>query len=87
MRGIVPWTLVLLAGCASGTSSSSSGTSSADGGRCDTIAEEIRQAAIKRGYDGDGDGIPDAKGVCESTNATIQTDFAKACADLKACGG
>lgn len=51
--------------------------------KADTVAAEIRSAAIKRGYDGDGDGVPDAKGVCGSTNPTIQKDFGNACATLK----
>lgn len=51
--------------------------------KADTVATEIRSAAIKRGYDGDGDGVPDAKGVCGSTNATIQKDFGNACTTLK----
>jgi hypothetical protein len=51
--------------------------------KADTVATEIRTAAIKRGYDGDGDGVPDAKGVCGSTNPTIQKDFANACATLQ----
>jgi len=72
--------LMVLCAC-SGTT-----TSQAD---CDKIASDIRTAAIKRGYDGDGDGDgrPDALGVCGSTNAQIQKDFGKACADLKACNG
>jgi hypothetical protein len=51
--------------------------------KADTVANEIRSAAIKRGYDGDGDGVPDAKGVCGSSNATIQKDFGNACNTLK----
>ena len=47
------------------------------------MASEIRGAALKRGYDGDGDGRPDAQGVCGSTNATIQKDFGNACLTLK----
>lgn len=51
--------------------------------KADTVAGEIRNAAIKRGYDGDGDGVPDAKGVCGSSDATIQRDFGNACTTLK----
>lgn len=51
--------------------------------KADTVATEIRNAAIKRGYDGDGDGVPDAKGVCGSSSADIQRDFGNACATLK----
>jgi len=47
------------------------------------VAREIRDAAVKRGYDGDNDGTPDAKGVCGSSNATIQKDFGNACTTLK----
>jgi hypothetical protein len=73
--------LALVVALACGVAACSSGSSS----DCSGVAEEIRQAAIKRGYDGDGDGQPDAKGVCGSTNPTIQKDFANACARLKAC--
>jgi hypothetical protein len=51
--------------------------------KADSVAAEIRTAAIKRGYDGNGDGVPDAIGVCGSTNAAIQKDFGSACATLK----
>jgi hypothetical protein len=51
--------------------------------KADSVAREIRDAAVKRGYDGDNNGVPDAKGVCTDTNATIQKDFSNACATLK----
>lgn len=51
--------------------------------KADTVATEIRNAAIKRGYDGDGDGTPDARGVCGSSDPTIQRDFGTACTTLK----
>ncbi len=51
--------------------------------KADTVATEIRDAAIRRRYDGDGDGVPDAKGVCGSTNAGVQKDFGSACATLQ----
>lgn len=51
--------------------------------KADSVADEIRDAAIRRGYDGDGDGTPDAKGVCGSSNPTIQRDFANACGTLR----
>lgn len=44
---------------------------------CDAIADDIRTAAARRNLD--------TRGICNSTNATIQQDFGKACADLKAC--
>lgn len=43
--------------------------------KADSVAAEIRTAAIKRGYDGDHNGIPDAKGVCSDTNPQIHADF------------
>ena len=52
---------------------------------CDSIEQEIRDGAIKRGYDGDGDGAPDAKGVCGSVNESIKKDFSAICADLVEC--
>ncbi len=67
--------LVVVLGC-------SSSSSKAD---CDKVAEEIRLAAIKRGYDGDGDGTPDAKGVCQSKDPAVQRDFANACRTLNDC--
>ncbi len=65
---------------------SACGSGSSDGARCGPLAEEIRRAAIQRGYDGDKDGQPDAMGICTSTDPVIQRDFGKACADLKTCG-
>lgn len=63
-------------GCSSGTSS----------GDCASIRNEIHDAAIKRGYDGDKNGIPDDKGICEDTTTPgIQRDFANACAKLRSC--
>jgi hypothetical protein len=51
--------------------------------KADSVAKEIRDAAVKRGYDGDGDGRADAKGVCNDPNSTIQRDFGNACSTLK----
>ena len=74
-RAVVGVAVCVIVGC-------SGKSSSAD---CGAIEDEIRAAAIKRGYDGDGDGVPDAKGVCGSTNAAVQKDFASACERLRAC--
>ncbi len=52
---------------------------------CDKIEQEIRDAAIRRGFDGDNDGVPDAKGVCGSVNEQIKKDFSAACTDLVEC--
>jgi hypothetical protein len=51
--------------------------------KADGNAAQIRSSAIQRGYDGDGDGVPDAKGVCGSSDPTIQKDFSTACTTLK----
>jgi hypothetical protein len=51
--------------------------------KADAVAAEIRAAAIKRGYDGDHNGVPDAKGVCSDTNAQIHADFNSACTTLQ----
>lgn len=58
--------------------------------KADAVASSIREAALKprpptypNGYDGDGDGRADAKGICTSTDATIQKDFGNACKTLK----
>ncbi len=51
--------------------------------KADSVAGEIRNAAIKRGYDGDRNGVPDAKGVCSDPNPTIHADFNKACTTLQ----
>jgi hypothetical protein len=51
--------------------------------KADSVAREIRDAAVKRGYDGDKNGVPDAKGVCTDTTPAIQKDFSNACATLK----
>lgn len=51
--------------------------------KADSVAKEIRDAAVKRGYDGDANGSPDAKGVCNDTNPTIVKDFGGACKTLK----
>lgn len=72
---------VTLVACSSGTTSSGAD----GGGDCNAIADEIRDAAIKRGYDGNKDGMPDGQGVCADTDAQIQKDFATACARVKAC--
>jgi len=42
----------------------------------------IRNAAIQRGFDGNGDGVADALGVCRSSIPSIQRDFSAACAAL-----
>ncbi len=68
---------VLLCSCA--------GSASGSGGDCDAIEREIHDAAIRRGYDGNRDGVPDSTGICSDPNATIQRDFGKACADLRNC--
>lgn len=75
---VAPLLFALLVGCSSG-----SGSSSLDGGpsgpssKCDAIAEDIRQAASKRGYAG--------ADVCADTTPAIQKDFSPACANLAAC--
>ncbi len=51
--------------------------------KANSVAGEIRDAAIRRSYDGDGDGRPDAKGVCNDTSAAVVKDFGNACATLK----
>jgi hypothetical protein len=51
--------------------------------KADSVAREIRDAAVKRGYDGDKNGVPDAKGVCTDTTPSIQKDFSNACATLQ----
>lgn len=51
--------------------------------KADSVAREIRDAAVKRGYDGDKNGVPDAKGVCSDSSAAIQKDFSNACTTLK----
>ncbi len=51
--------------------------------KADSVAGEIRTAAIKRGYDGDHNGIPDAKGICSDTNPQIVLDFSSACTTLQ----
>ena len=82
MRYLVVVLLGLLA-CTAGTSSSgSSGPSS----ECQKITSEVRDAAVKLGYDGDRDGVPDDKVICEDKDPTIQKDFQVACAErLRAC--
>jgi hypothetical protein len=51
--------------------------------KADSVAAEIRNAAIKRGYDGDHNGVPDAKGVCSDPTPTIRADFSSACTTLQ----
>jgi hypothetical protein len=51
--------------------------------KADSVAGEIRNAAIKRGYDGDHNGVPDAKGVCSDPTPTIHADFNNACTTLQ----
>ena len=51
--------------------------------KADSVASEIRTAAIKRNYDGNHDGVPDAIGVCSDTNAQIHADFNSACTTLQ----
>lgn len=51
--------------------------------KANSVAGEIRSAAIKRSYDGDKNGIPDGKGVCSDTDPTIHDAFGNACATLK----
>ncbi len=75
---VAPLFFVLLLGCSSGSGSSSlDGGSSGPSSKCDAIAEDIRQAATKRGYAG--------ADVCADTMPAIQKDFASACANLAAC--
>ncbi len=74
MKLVIALALVIL-GCSSGSSS----------GDCDAIGDEIRAEAIKRNFDGNNDGKPDAEGVCTSTRPDIQRDFAASCAKLKEC--
>jgi hypothetical protein len=66
--------VVLLVGCSSGSSGSSASTSS---GTCDGKAEEIRQAAQKRGLT--------VEDVCEDKTPAVQKEFGAACAELAAC--
>ena len=66
------WTVPLLA-----LSSACSNEKAEKERECEDIAAEIRKAADARG-------IPQ-QGVCNSTNPTIQKDFADACARLKRC--
>ena len=58
--------------------------------KADSVASSIRDAALKprlpnypNGYDGNGDGKPDAIGICTSTDPTIVKDFSTACQTLK----
>lgn len=51
--------------------------------KADSVASEIRAAAIKRGYDGDHNGVPDAIGICSDTNPQIHADFNSACTTLQ----
>jgi hypothetical protein len=51
--------------------------------KADSVAAEIRTAAIKRGYDGDHNGVPDAKGICTDSNPQIRADFNSACTTLQ----
>jgi hypothetical protein len=71
------WLLAATVACSSGSSGSA-----AD---CDGIADRIRDRALRIGYDGDRDGAPDAKGVCNDTDATIRRDFGADCDALRAC--
>jgi hypothetical protein len=75
---VAPLLFVLLLGCSSGSGSTSlDGGSSGSSSKCDAIADDIRQAATKRGYSGSD--------VCADTTPAIQKDFASACANLAAC--
>lgn len=51
--------------------------------KADSVASQIRAAAIKRNYDGNHDGVPDAIGICSDTNPQIKADFTGACTTLK----
>jgi hypothetical protein len=51
--------------------------------KADSVARSIRDAAIKRGYDGNKDGIPDASGVCTDQTPAIKKDFTDACTTLQ----
>ena len=69
---VAPLFFVLLLGCSSGSGSSSldggSSGSSGSSSKCDAIAEDIRQAATKRGYAGAdvcADRAGDPEGLCE----------------------
>lgn len=75
---VAPLLFLFVVGCSSGSGSSSlDGGTSGSSSRCDAVAEDIRQAATKRGYVGSD--------VCADTTPAIQKDFASACASLAAC--
>lgn len=75
---VAPLLFLFVVGCSSGSGSSSlDGGTSGSSSRCDAVAEDIRQAAAKRGYVGSD--------VCADTTPAIQKDFASACASLAAC--
>ena len=69
--------LAIALACSTVVACSSGTTSSQTQSDCDAIANAIRDAASKRGIN--------STGVCTSTDPMTQKDFAKACADLKAC--
>ena len=75
---IAPLLFLFVVACSSGSGSSSlDGGSSGPTSKCNAVAEDIRQAATKRGYVGSD--------VCADTTPAIQKDFANACANLAAC--
>ena len=75
---VAPLLLLFLFGCSAGSGSTAlDGGSSGSSPRCDAIADDIRQAANKRGYGGSD--------ACADPTPAIQKDFASACANLAAC--
>jgi hypothetical protein len=55
------------------------------GDGCDAAIRAVRDRAVRMGYDGDGDGVPDAKGVCDDSSVVIRRDFGADCDRLARC--
>ncbi len=68
------------------------GCSSASSQSCSDVRAELESYARQphppnypNGYDGNGDGKPDAAGICASSDASIKHDTADLCAQARSC--